>query len=387
MKKVIVVGNNHHNTLGLVRTLGRGGMYVICLVVDKDIKHSFVAKSRYINDFHLFSSFDIVLDYLKSHQTDCLVPVFTTSDEGAEFLDLHYGELSKNYLLNNCGHKQGGISHWMNKEIMLAKAQECGLRIPKGSIVKTNAFEIDQFKDFVFPCIIKPHKSSVAGKTNFRICRDFHQLKNALLEVANVCDQAIVQEYINRDYEFLMMGMRSSRTGDIVLPGGLHKLRVCKQTKSLGMFAYAYTTPDIEQSIDVNALKRFLESIEYDGIFSVEFMIAQDKAYFLEINLRNDGTQFCFEGAGVNLPLIWSKLSMNEDESSLNKRLEKKYCMVEVNYVKNMDWHHPFTALKEWWYTSLFALHDKRDWKPVFYKFKNANLLSKILVVGGGKSS
>lgn len=366
--KVIVVGNNHHNTLGLVRSLGRGGFNVSCFVVDEAIDRSFVEKSKYIHFFKLFKTFESLLVYLKEKKTETLVPIFTTSDEGAEFLDLHYGELSKNYLLNNCGHKQGGISHWMNKEIMLAKAQECGLRIPKGSIVKTNAFEIDQFKDFVFPCIIKPHKSSVAGKTNFRICEDCQQLKNALLEISNVCDQAIVQEYINRDYEFLMMGMRSSRTGDIVLPGGLHKLRVCKRTKSLGMFAYAYTTPDIEQSIDVNALKRFLESIEYDGIFSVEFMIAQDKAYFLEINLRNDGTQFCFEGAGVNLPLIWSKLSMNEDESSQNKRLEKKYCMVEVNYVKNMDWHHPLTALKEFLNTNLFAIWDKRDWKPALYK-------------------
>lgn len=367
-KKVIVVGNNHHNTLGLVRSLGRGGFYVICLVVDKGIKHSFVAKSKYIKVFRLFSSFEMVMDYLKTQQMDFRVPIFSTSDEVAEFLDLHYEELSKNYLLNNCGHKQGCISHWMNKEIMLAKAQECGLRIPKGLIVKTKASEIDLLQDFVFPCVIKPHKSSEAGKTNFRICRDFQQLKNALLEIANVCNQAIVQEYINRDYEFLMMGMRSSRTGEIVLPGGLHKLRVCKQTKSLGMLAYAYTTPDIEPSIDVNALKRFLESIEYDGIFSVEFMIAQDKAYFLEINLRNDGTQFCFEGAGVNLPLLWVESERDEDISHLQQILDEKYCMVEINYVKNMNWTHPITAIKEWKNTQLFALTDKNDIRPALYK-------------------
>ncbi len=240
--KVIVVGNNHHNTLGLIRSLGRGGLNVICIVVDKDIKHSFVAKSNYLNSFHLFPSFNMVLDYLKSHQTDCLVPVFTTSDEGAEFLDLHYAELSKNYLLNSCGHKQGGISYWMNKEIMLAKAQECGLRIPKSFIVKTKAFETGLLQDIVFPCIIKPHKSSEAGKTIFRICGDLQQLKDSLLEISNICDKAIVQEYIDRDYEFLMMGVRSSSSGEIVMPGGLHKLRVCKHTKSLGMFAYPPAT-------------------------------------------------------------------------------------------------------------------------------------------------
>lgn len=79
--KAIVVGNNHHNTLGLVRGLGRGGLDVICLIVDKDIKHSFVAKSNYIKEFHLFPSFNKVLEYLKAQELNSLVPVFTTSDE------------------------------------------------------------------------------------------------------------------------------------------------------------------------------------------------------------------------------------------------------------------------------------------------------------------
>ena len=325
--------------------------------------------SKYIKEFRLFETYEQLYDYLCSGTNLKMhIPVFTTSDEGAEFLDLHYNELSKNYLLNNCAHKQGGISYWMNKEIMLAKAQECGLRIPKGFIIKTKASEKDLLQDFVFPCIIKPHKSSEAGKTNFRICGDLQQLKEALLEVSNVCDQTIVQEYINRDYEFLMMGMRSSRTGKIVLPGGLHKLRVCQHTKSLGMFAYAYTTPVIEPSIEVDALKRFLETIDYDGIFSVEFMISKDKAYFLEINLRNDGTQFCFEGAGVNLPLLWIKSARGEGISIHQQSLEMEYCMVEINYVKNMNWRHPITALKEWKNTKLFALNDKNDRKPALYK-------------------
>ena len=366
--KAIVVGNNHHNTLGLVRGLGRGGLDVICLIVDKDIKHSFVAKSNYIKEFHLFPSFNKVLEYLKAQELNSLVPVFTTSDEGAEFLDLHYEELCKGYLLNNCGHKQGEISHWMNKELMLAKAKESGLRIPEGFIVNTNASEIIFMKDVAFPCIVKPHKSSEAGKTNFRICGDLQQLKNALQEISSVCDQAIVQEFINKDYEFLMMGMRSSLNGMIVLPGGLHKLRVCKHTRSLGMLAYAYTTPDIEPSIDVNALKRFLDAIDYDGIFSVEFMIAQNKAYFLEINFRNDGTQFCFEGAGVNLPLLWVKAARGEDISQRKLNLDERYCMVEINYIKNMNWSHPITAIKEWKKTNLFALTDKHDIKPAIYK-------------------
>lgn len=365
---VIVIGGEHHNTLGIVRSLGRGGLDVICLVVDKNIKHSFVAKSNYIKFFHLFTSYDSVLNYLKTFHADCLVPIFTTSDEAADFLDLHYEDLNSNYLLNNCGHKQGGISYWMNKERMLSKAEEVGLKIPKGFITKTKTDETDLLRGVNFPCIVKPHKSSEAGKSNFRICSDVQQLKKALTEISNQCEQAIIQEYINKDYEVLMMGIRSSRTGKIVLPGILHKLRVCKHTMSLGMLAYAYTTPNIEPSIDVNALKHFLEVIDYDGIFSVEFMIAQDKAYFLEINLRNDGTQFCFEGAGVNLPLLWVMSAQNKETCQLQQTLNVKYCMVEVNYVKNMNWRHPITVFKEWKNSKVFALTDKNDIKPALYK-------------------
>lgn len=368
MKRVIVVGNNHHNTLGLVRSLGRGGVKVSCYIVDDAIKNSFVAKSKYIHDFKIFKSFDSLLEYMKGQDVDDRIPVFTTSDAAAEYLDSRYSELSQNYLLNNCGHKQGGISYWMNKEIMLSKAKECGLVVPSGFHFNTFSDLTTIPEDVVFPCIVKPQKSSLAGKDNFRICNSREELGTAISEVSLHCPEVLIQEYIKRDYEVLVMGMRSSNSNTTVIPGCLHKLRVCQHTKSLGMFAYAYTTGMVDSAIDVEAMRRFLDAIDYDGIFSMEFMIANGKAYFLEINLRNDGTQFCFEGAGVNLPNLWIKASQGEDISSYNTCLDEKYCMVEINYLKNMDWHHPFTAFREWKNASLFALADSKDLKPAFYK-------------------
>lgn len=370
---VIVLGNNHHNTLGLVRSLGRGGMDVTCLIVSEGLVNSFVGKSKYIKDFRLLPSFDSALSYMKEnipHEEQ--IPVFTTSDAAAEYLDSHYDELCQHYLVNNCGRKQDGISYWMNKEIMLSKAKECGLVVPSGFHFNTSSDLSTIPEEVVFPCIIKPQKSSLAGKDNFRICNNREQLEVAIREVSVHCQEVMIQEYIKRDYEVLVMGMRSITTKTTVIPGCLHKLRVCQHTKSLGMFAYAYTTRAIDNAIEVESMKRFLDAIDYDGIFSMEFMIANEKAYFLEINLRNDGTQFCFEGAGVNLPLLWIKASKGKDITSDNKSLEKKFCMVEVNYLKNMDWHHPLAAVKEWWNTSLYALWDKKDWKPAFYKLKYA---------------
>lgn len=365
---VIIVGNNHHNTLGLVRSLKRAGFHVSCFIVDNAIRNSFVAKSKNIDYFKLFKSFDSLLEFMRGQEVDKRIPVFTTSDAAAEFMDSHYSELSQNYLLNNCGHVQGGISYWMNKEIMLSKAKECGLVIPSGFHFNTS-FDLNNIpEDVLFPCIVKPQKSSLAGKDNFRICNNREELETAIRDVLVHCPEVLIQEYIKKDYEVLVMGMRSKNSNITVIPGCLHKLRVCQQTKGLGMFAYAYTTGTMDSAVDVESMRRFLDAIDYDGVFSMEYIIANGKSYFLEINLRNDGTQFCFEGAGVNLPALWIKASQGEDITLYSTRLDKKYCMVETNYLKNMDWHHPFTAFKEWRNASLFALADSKDWKPAFYK-------------------
>lgn len=368
-KQVIVVGNNHHNTLGLVRSLGRGGMEVTCIIVDDSIKHSFVEKSRYIQRFKLVSSYEELLACLLSEWCSSPAPVFTTSDGIAEFLDSNYDLLSTRLILGNCGKRQGNLSYWMNKDKMLSKAAECGIKIPYSVHLKIDANKIILPPDIKYPCLVKPQKSSKASKDNFRICQSSNELQDALYEIADDCSDVLIQEYVERDYEFLIMGMRSASTKRIILPGGLHKLRTCKNRNNLGIFAYAYTTGKMDSSINAVALERFLEAIDYDGIFSMEFMVKGEESYFLEINLRNDGTQFCFEGAGVNLPLLWAKEAMGEDISSYPMHLEQKYCMVEVNYLKYMDWHHPKKAFQEWRDTSLFALVEKEDWKPAFYKF------------------
>ena len=387
MGKVIIVGNNHHNTLGIIRSLGRGGYDVQCYIVDEKITDSFLEKSRYVKDFKMFHSLDGLFDFLMSEvETDKPLPILTTSDLLAEFLDNHYDDLRSKYILCNCANKQGGISYWMAKERQLQVARQVGLTVPNS--VEVNLKDGKRLvQNIHFPCILKPEKSSVASKENVRICHNEAQLQVALEEISPYCEDVIVQDYIQRDYEFLIMGMRSRKQGVVIIPGGLHKLRTCKKTKSLGMFAYAYTTPDIDKSINTEAIERFLEEIDYEGIFSVEFMISKEVAYFLEINFRNDGTQFCFEGAGVNLPQLWVMAATGSDIVHFDKKLEKKYCMVEANYLKNLDWHHPLTAIKELWNTSLFALLDKKDWKPALYKVKYGLANKKIIVLGGGKSS
>ena len=58
-------------------------------------------------------------------------------------------------------------------------------------------------------------------------------------------------------------------------------------------------------NLDKDALERFLTQLNYTGMFSIEMAVKDEKYYFLEINLRNDGKQHFSTVAGSNLPLMY----------------------------------------------------------------------------------
>ena len=51
MKEIIVIGADHHNTLGVLRSLGEKGINSILLLISEN-KKSYVAKSKYAKEVH-----------------------------------------------------------------------------------------------------------------------------------------------------------------------------------------------------------------------------------------------------------------------------------------------------------------------------------------------
>lgn len=62
---VIVFGGNHHNTLGVIRSLGQKGLSTILLLVDDDDRVSYVSKSKYIAKVHKYASYESGVQYLE----------------------------------------------------------------------------------------------------------------------------------------------------------------------------------------------------------------------------------------------------------------------------------------------------------------------------------
>ena len=91
----IVIGTNHHNTLGIVKSLGIAGIPVILIV---NGGKGFVEKSKYVTEcFHIENAEDClnVLDKIAVKNTERLI-ILSTSDLFTHILDLNYDKLSKN---------------------------------------------------------------------------------------------------------------------------------------------------------------------------------------------------------------------------------------------------------------------------------------------------
>lgn len=382
MKNVIVVGGDHYNTLWLIRSLGMGGFYVIAVLVNPGSQKSFVCKSRYCKESYIVNDFDEMIHRLYQFSFGCKVPIFANGDVVAEVMDENYNLLSQKYILHHCNHQQGSIKYWMNKSNMLSLAKTVGIEVPYSLSVDLNDDSIN-YKKIPFPCLIKPEISAAASKNSFRVCNDEAQLKSAISEIKRDCSHVLIQEYVKRDYEYLVYGVSTEK--EIILPGGLTKVHTCSDVNNLGMASYAYLSNELPSQIgNFECIKRFVREMGYYGLFSVEFMLTKDKAYFLEINFRNDGTCYFTTQAGVNIPSLWAASVLDMDTTHMQKSLirSRTYGLNEVNYLKyTIRSQSLLTSLKELFSAKAFSLCKLNDMIPVFSKVFIAthNVLSKIM--------
>lgn len=365
--KVIVLGPDHYNTLWIVRSLGMMGLIPFVIILNPNGK-SFVSKSKYCNGYVIKSNKGDIIRFLLDQICDEKKVLFTSSDELAELLDKNYNILSNKYFIQNCNEQQGCLSYWMDKKNMLLKAADCGLIIPKSiSFSTSGSCDISLVK---YPCLVKPEMSAEASKDNFRICKNEEDLILAIQDVKNKCSRILVQEYIKPEYEFLIYGV--STDTEICIPGGLRKIHTCNSLRNLGMMSYACLSSDIPRQLgSLEKVKAFVRAIGYRGLFSVEFLMTKDEAYFLEINLRNDGTCYITTQAGVNMPAIWAYSLLRKNTSSLPRIFKRKYTygMNEINYIKyTFSLKSIYNCIKEISKTNAFSLIKFNDMKPVIYK-------------------
>ncbi|MBR5033750.1 MAG: ATP-grasp domain-containing protein [Bacteroidales bacterium] len=375
MKPIVVVGISHHNTLGVIRALGRKGLsrqlHLILIGVSDNI-----SCSRYISNKRLFripSEATLVetLDASLIGTSGNPAIVICCSDSSIAVLDASRSLLKDRYILPSASFVYGGIQGLMGKDIQATIATEVGIHIPDSTLlnVKEKSFNLSLEKWDCYPCILKPIDSIQGHKTDIHICPDKASLISDIKSSA--CTKFIVQKYIDKDFEFQLIGCSLKGGEDVVLPGYTRIIRQPDNTNT-GFLQYSPIGDQMRDAL--SGARSFLKKIGYSGLFSIEFLRGKDGVdYFMEINMRNDGNAICVTDAGMNLPYIWCAYNSGEDYSSeVTNGVKSLYCMPEFDdFVFVLKGKLSLgTWLKDVRKTQSFMEYSKDDKRPFYKKMR-----------------
>ena len=367
----VIVGGDHFNPLWLARSLGKEHIFPDIIILNPNKKTSFVTKTKYANRTFVVNSKEELIELLVSNNFREKTVLISAGDDVASAIDVNYNKLRTKFFLPNCNQQQGKLVEAMDKKNMNEVADEVGINTP---LTIQCDFSSDYSLDYdhiIYPCIIKPEKSISGHKEDFRICHNKKDLIKELTSIKKTCSEVLIQEYIEPEFEFLVNCVRLPN-GENIVPGIIRKEMKGNRLNDLGMTFIARTDCDIDKYIDKNKIDKFISQYNYHGIYSIEFMYAKNKTYFLELNLRSDATVFISTTNGVNLPLSWYNSFKNDNNKSHSKTkyTEKiTFGMAEVSYFKTKPFFNPFRMIKTINRMNCFSIFSWSDIKPFIYKF------------------
>ena len=298
---VIVIGGDHYNTYGIIRSLGEKGIISDVLILGHRQKKSFVLKSKYVTNGLICQSHGEVIEHLsKYYDSTTNNIVICCSDEAEELVIDHYDELSNKFILPICKNPQE-TKRLMNKSVIGMLAQTCGIRIPESWKVVDRIIP----DEIVFPCLTKPMESTKGHKSDIVVCHNKEELTTVIND-PNHCSDYVVQEYIEYEKEISILGA-VLQSGEVIFSGCIDKIRTCM----IGTSSFAVMTDHSVLGDNVAKLKELMENSGYKGLFSAEFLKKDDQFYFLEVNFRNDGNTYVATTSGQNLPYLYVMSCIN----------------------------------------------------------------------------
>lgn len=328
--KVIVFGNCLQNTVGLVRSLGEIGYKVTLLLEPCRKEDCFIKYSRYVEKIHFLSAMtdavDVLLENYSNEETKSVV--FCGSDPTISLLDAHYNKLKDFFYIFNANGIEGRINKYLDKSNTFSLAEIYGLPLIKTWDI-VGGHDIPD--DIVYPCITKGDNSIVSGKWDIHICNNKQELSSCL----RFGVKYLVQEFIRKDYEISMTGLSINHGKMVIIPGVIRKIR--EDLVRMGEYM-RLDSCELYPNLNFDGIKKLISDIGYEGIFSVDMLVKDDKCYFLETNLRNDGLAYIYTAAGANLPSLWiNYLTGNLSHEKINEvRVKTPFFLMHENDLYNI---------------------------------------------------
>lgn len=369
LNKVILIGSNHHHTLGLVRSFGVHGIKPYGILIKT--RRKFSKRSKYWADIIEINSLDDIIPTLLSQFTNeqkkpVLFPVF---DEEATILDNNYDLLKGYFFLPSVFERQGELTKLMDKQRQFEISQEYGIPMLNSEIC-TLCDESASEIEITPPYILKPVASVEGKKIDIEICMNDKAYKAAIAKFKALgYTRILVQHYLEGCREFCCSGVISS-TGacHFALVENLRKWPI-----GFGIGSQAKYSIDDNTNQFAERILHMAYSLGYHGPIDVEFFLDNRGCFYLnEINWRTSGRNYISLFTGIH-PAYEYYLECTtgaEIENGWNRK--PGFIMDEKT-----DFHHVVNtkdvSLKNWLHdiknTDSFSLWYAKDLMPAICEY------------------
>jgi protein-tyrosine-phosphatase/predicted ATP-grasp superfamily ATP-dependent carboligase len=322
-RKALVLSDDPRPLLGVVRSLGRGGVQVHVGWYPPD---RFALSSRYIHRVHALPAYapdnaawkDALIALMERERFDLVVPC---TDSTLIPLQQHRHELEpfgRIYLLSDAA-----FAILFDKFRTNALARAAGVRLPR-EVVLNSRQEFEQIEDsFPLPAVLKPRASFEVADLGTRHSvrkaysqAEFRQLAAAMLDLGPV---AVQENFIGEGVgvELLLqtgaplMAFQHVRVHEPLHGGG------SSYRQSVAV------SPDL-----LEAALKILRPLEYTGVAMAEFKVnPRTKEWvFIEINGRFWGSLPLAVAAGADFPLALFQLLVEGRTRFPNSYRRNVYC-------------------------------------------------------------
>lgn len=327
----IVIGIDHHNTLGMIRSLGlKKNLNVVLLLISKN-KFSYVSKSKYVNEFYIIeNNKNIILNHiLKISKKYRKTFVFPLTDETAFLIDENYKIIDENICFP---HMYGKMKEYLNKVISKEYAKDAGLDIVYGTTVSLSKLEsLGILGSYKFPVIIKPLVSKEGLKSDISIVDNSCDLRMSLESFSQKkYKEVLVEEYIDSQDSYMLEVMGYSTEENVVITGIVKKIR--EYPVRNGSTSYAQLI-DYCKLLNIEGIKKYIKRSRFIGLFDMEFKYSNGIFYFIECNFRNGAPNFAITKLnGINTPGNWI-LEMENISVDTKRKIESNRRFM----IENMD--------------------------------------------------
>ncbi len=343
MNKVVVVGGDHHNTLGVIESLGQKGLKPYTILYTSNVK-CYVPHSKFVASGWSCSTENDLIDCLRKNFNDISekTVVIATNDIVADILDRHYDEL-KDFCMIPTIEPTGNLGKVMSKEYMSNLAHEVGLNVPMTWVLKDSIIP----NGIEYPVITKAISSVEGSKDNIKVCKSEADLKDFVKEQQE-CETIQIQRFIDKEYEFQLLGVSLNHGDTVLIPGRTHIYRPNGLDNTFFLY-FDKCEPSLQPLID-KAVK-FVKKTRYTGPFSIEFLRekSSEMDYFTEMNFRNDGNAYVVTAAGMNIPYIFylSQTGRDYQKEISHSTIKGTYIVPEFYYFTRLLARE--ISIKEWW--------------------------------------